>query len=492
MSKKPHGIYRYQLINKDGTIAKEGEIHNSLSRFAQDLQLATWGDLLLSNFSNSPLGKKKTTGFGVSKIQSGTQFDECKDTNTSVLALLSLPSSETNDNPDKRRLNIYNYKNDTFDYSKVLGLGTLNTEPNNGNTYLGELISESLNDYNLNNTRIVNTWYFDNDKANGRINRMAILNSTDIYRAGGVWECLSRSNELTQYIPPNYPAVTGENEILIKSSSKGKDYYKINFETNQKEDIQTIPAGLDIILSKEYYGILLSGNKLYLVNENRQCEVWAINESTGEATQQESIYLNSPSSYDLAHIGLWEDDTYIYIGICSTSATISSYYASMTNKVSKADNSLSIETTISLLGNLEEKYMVSCNILGKIDNQWIIHLGNNRIVTCTDKTDIFNTITGTLVNPNKLYTFKANNEIYLLTGIGDTNYAARLYNNSLSADTYTQVQLTDKTLWISKLTSHQHWISLGVPEGGEINKSNTQRLYVSYYLTYEEEEQADE
>lgn len=488
--KKPHGIYKYKLINQDGTIAKEGKIHNSLSRFAQDLQLATWGDLLIQNFTTNPLGKKRATGFGTSKIQSGIIYDECKDTNTSVLALLNLPSSETNDNPDKRRLNIYDDNNETFDYSKVLGLGTLNTEPNNGNTYLGELITESLNDYNVDNTRIVNTWYFDNNKANGRINRMAILNSTDIYRTGGVWECLSRSNELTQFIPPNYPAVTGENEILIKSSSKGEDYYKINLETNQKEGVQSIPNGLDTILSQENCGLLLSGNKLYVVNTNNRCIVYNINETTGEATQQAELYLYGPNGQDNTSIGIWEDDLYVYVGICST--INSTYYNSITNKIYKSNNSTQTVNTISLLGNLDNKYTSLCNILGKIDNQWLIHLGNNKVVTCTDKEDIFNTITGSFTKSNKLYLFKANNEIYLLTGIGDTNYVSRLYNNSLSANTYTDVTLTNKTLWISKLTSHQHWISFGVPEGGEINKSNTQRLYVSYYLTYEEEEPADE
>lgn len=490
--KKPHGIYKYKLINSDGTIAQEGKIHNSLSRFAQDLQLATWGDLLIQNFNTNPLGKKKATGFGVNKITNNLQYEEYKDTNTSVLALLSLSSSETNDNPDKRRLNIYDDNNETFDYSKVLGLGTLNTEPNNGNTHLGELITESLNDYNVDNTRIVNTWYFDNDKANGRINRMAILNSCDIYRAGGVWECLSRSNELTQFIPPNYPAVTGENEILIKSSSKGENYYKINLETNQKEGVQSIPSGLDTILSQENYGLLLSGNKLYVVNTNYRCEVWNINETTGEAIKQTDLYLNIPSSPDNTSIGLWEDDSYVYVGVCSLYNSTSTSYASRTNKILKSNNSLQTVNTITLLGNINNKYIAPCNIMGKVDNQWLIHIGNNKVVTCTDKENIFDTITGALTKSNKLYIFKANNEIYLLTGIGDTNHTSRLYNNSLSANTYTDVTLTNKTLWISKLTSHQHWISFGVPEGGEINKSNTQRLYVSYYLTYEEDEQADE
>lgn len=508
---KMKGVYKYRLENTDGSVASEGEITNCLSNANIGLLMSTWGDMSLGELDSIPFGKKAYTGFDKQTTGSSGQYRDVNKTNCNTLLLLNMPLEDSTVVPSTPMLNIYDHVNGKFDDTKVLGIGTTNKAVDNSNTQVGILMNDKTGTFENKpeefisdmNARCIGTWFFDEDKAVGNINKMALVNGTDISRAGGAWSCLSRSNTQTNHLPPNVPNVTGANEILVANEYTGVKYYKINFETRKITNVTAVPIGIDTILENNYKNIINYDNIVVGILSVSTAHVWEIDNITGEAILIKTVNLTSPTSSNANAIGMYQDSDYIYVTVASTQSSANTNYNSRINKITKSGYTVTNTYTKDSVGNLpkaitDDQYYVSRLIINEVsDGKYAVSNATTGLTyICTDLLDVAGTPAGTMYIGTDYYNTSALNTYffvvdgveYCLTRLAKNKYRSeytvsyRIYDNNTNDSLYTTLELSENLLWLSRVQDHQHWLSFGDDGNDPIPKADNQKLYVSYYI----------
>lgn len=512
------GTYKYRLVNEDGTVAREGEIENCLSNANIGLLMSTWGDMSLGEMDSVLFGKKQYTGFNKQTNITGSD-NHTRDVtkkNSNTLLLLNMPLEDSAVVPSTPMLNIYDHANGTFDDTKVLGIGTTNKAVDNSNTQIGILMNDKTGTFENKpeefisdmNSRCICTWFFDEDKAVGNINKMALVNGTDIANAGGAWTCISRSNIQTNYLPPNVPNVTGANEILVANEYTGVLYYKINFVTKKITNITAVPIGIDTILSNNYRNIINYDNIVVGIRDHRNADIWEIDNITGEAILIKTVSLAYNSDYNANFIGMYQDDDFIYVTVSTTRGTNDSSYFSRLTKIAKSNYAVTNSNTIDSVGNLPKAITddagYKCRlIINQVSNgkYAVSNCVTGLTYICTDLLDVAGTTVGTMYvgtdndtgsseRALNSYFFVVDGVEYCLSRMLRNKYARnyqsrnsyKIYDDNTNDSAFTKLIISENVLWLSRVQDHQHWLSFGDDGNDPIQKGDNQKLYVSYYI----------
>ncbi|WIV13217.1 hypothetical protein [Proteiniborus sp. MB09-C3] len=515
---KMKGVYKYRLENADGSVASEGVIENCLSNANIGLLMSTWGDMSLGELDSVLFGKKQYTGFDKQTNITGTgsHTRDVKKTNCNTLLLLNMPLEDSDVVPSTPMLNIYDHVNGKFDDTKVLGIGTTNKAVDNSNTQIGILMNDKTGTFENKpeefisdmNSRCICTWFFDEDKAVGNINKMALVNGIDIANAGGAWTCISRSNTQTNHLPPNVPNVTGENEILVANEYTGVLYYKINFVTKKITNITAVPIGIDTILSNNYLNIINYDNIVVGIKDYRNADIWEIDNITGEAILIKTVSLAYNNNYNGSIIGLYQDNDFIYATVSTTNSTDHSSYYSRLTKIAKSNYAVINSNTIDSVGNLPKVITddagYKCRlIINQVSNgKYAVSNGMTGLTyICTDLLDIAGTTVGTMYvgtnNDTGTSGMALNSYFFVVDGVEyclsrmlrnkyTRNYQSRnsykIYDDNTNDSAFTNLEVSRDVLWLSRVQDHQHWLSFGDDGNDPIPKADNQKLYVSYYI----------